>query len=96
MARRGARVEFGYVLRRSLWGQGYTTEAALALIAEAFRHPVIWRAQAYCHVDHMASARVLEKCGLRHEGIARRMHVMPQLGPEPQDCLLYAITRDDL
>ena len=47
-------------------------------------------------VDNVGSQRVMEKCGLRREGVLRRQFVMPQIGREPQDCALYAQVRDDL
>lgn len=94
LIRRGARVEMGYVLARELWGRGLATEAARAVAETALRHDAIWRVQAYCHTANAASARVLEKAGLTLEGVARRMHVMPQLGDAPHDCRLYARVRE--
>src|SRR5919199_3543812 len=52
--------DFGYVLARSLWGRGYMTEAARALVSETLARPAIWRVWAVCDVDNTASARVLE------------------------------------
>ncbi|MEQ8849396.1 GNAT family N-acetyltransferase [Botrimarina sp.] len=93
LVRRGTRVEMGYVIARELWGRGLMTEAATAVADAALATDGVWRVQAYCHVDHEASARVLEKAGFALEGITRRMHVMPQLGEAPQDCRLYARVR---
>jgi [ribosomal protein S5]-alanine N-acetyltransferase len=92
----GQLVALGYVLRRSLWGQGVMPEAVRAVAAEVWRDERTWRLQALAHVDNVASQRVMEKCGLRREGVLRRRFVMPQIGDEPQDCALYAQVRDDV
>jgi RimJ/RimL family protein N-acetyltransferase len=52
--------------------------------------PEIFRAWAFCDVDNPASARVMEKAGMTREGILRRWHVAPNLGPEPRDCIVCA------
>ena len=80
-----ARASTGYVLRRSAWGQGYASEAMSCMVELAKRHDVV-RLQAICHVDHVASARVLEKSGLSFEGILRAHTVFPNAGlAYPQD-----------
>jgi RimJ/RimL family protein N-acetyltransferase len=51
------------------------------------------RLYALCHVDHGASARVLDKCGFTREGILRRHAPFPNLGlDEPCDVYCYAVT----
>lgn len=92
----GALVGLGYVLRRSLWGRGVMTEALGVVAAAVWADPRVWRIQALAHVSNIGSHRVMEKCGLVREGVLRRRFVMPQLGPDPQDCRLYAQVRDDL
>jgi ribosomal-protein-alanine N-acetyltransferase len=81
----------GYVLAQSAWGQGYATEACRAMI-ELGRSLGLARIKAYCHVDHAASARVLEKSGMVFEGILRRGIVFHNLSGEPEDVLSYAWT----
>lgn len=88
-------VMLGYVLGRPWHGQGLMTEAAQAVIHCAWGDPSVWRVYAYANVDNAASRRVMEKCGMRHEGIARRAVRQPQFA-EPQDVANYAIVRDDL
>lgn len=92
----GRSVALGYVLQRSLWGRGYTTEALRAVAAEVWRTNPTWRLEALAHVENIGSHRVLEKAGLRLEGVLRRRFVMPQLGADPQDCRIYAQVRDDV
>jgi [ribosomal protein S5]-alanine N-acetyltransferase len=45
---------------------------------------------AFCHVDNIASARLLEHSGLAPEGRLVRYAVLPNISAEPQDCLLFA------
>jgi RimJ/RimL family protein N-acetyltransferase len=86
------RATTGYVLARDAWGQGYATEALQAMVAEAEALGVR-RLQAFCHPDHRASWRVLEKCGFVREGTLRLYAELPNLVPgEPSDLLCYART----
>ncbi len=85
-----SRASTGYVLRKSAWGQGYASEAMACMVALADQQGVV-RLQAICHVDHVASARVLEKSGLVCEGILRAHTVFPNSGMEdPQDVRCHA------
>jgi ribosomal-protein-alanine N-acetyltransferase len=82
-------VELGYCLGRRWWRQGIMSEVVQVLIDEARRDPTVYRVSAYCHVDNAGSAGVLRHCGLTLEGRLARYAVFPNLGPEPQDCLMF-------
>ena len=69
--RNDRRAEIGYVLSRSYWGQGYMAEATRAIIAFGFREMNLNRVQAMCDVPNIGSARVMEKIGMRFEGVLR-------------------------
>jgi RimJ/RimL family protein N-acetyltransferase len=84
-------VELGYCLGRRWWGQGYMSDVLALLIDEARRDPAVYRIFAYCHVDNIGSARVLERSGLVKEGRLARFSVFPNISAEPQDCLLFAL-----
>jgi RimJ/RimL family protein N-acetyltransferase len=86
----GHRVQFGYCLARDAWGCGFATEGAQAFVNAMLAEPAILRIQAFCDVENVASARVLEKAGLTREGTLLRYMVMPNLGPAPRDLHLYA------
>jgi RimJ/RimL family protein N-acetyltransferase len=88
-------VQFGYCLARDAWGNGYATEAALKVVEVALEDAAIWRVQAYCDVEHPASARVLEKAGLNLEGTLKKYIVLPNLGEVPRDVLIYARVRGE-
>ena len=81
----------GYVVARDHWGDGFATEA-LGAMRELARVLGIRRLYAVCHVDHRASARVMEKCGFEFERVLRRHLTFPNLGPERRDVLCYAVT----
>ncbi|MER5171880.1 MULTISPECIES: GNAT family N-acetyltransferase [Thioclava] len=87
------RVTYGYVLRRSAWGQGCASEVLRWLVDHALSHPDIFRAEAFCDKDHTASARVMEKAGLRREGVLRRYFLHPNISDTPRDCWMYAKVR---
>lgn len=63
--------DIGYELVPEYWGQGYATEAALAMVDFGFRELALHRISSWCIADNTASARVLEKVGLRPEGRLR-------------------------
>ncbi len=61
----------GLVLgERSAWGRGYATDAVLVRTKFAFGELNLHRIEG--HTMNPAMKRVYEKCGYRHEGIARR------------------------
>lgn len=92
--------EIGYIVAPVFWGRGFATEAASALIEAAWGNGDLYRVWATCHVDNNASARVLEKLGMRFEGRLARWAPCPNLpgsakgsANAPQDALCYALTR---
>ncbi|MFJ8148790.1 GNAT family N-acetyltransferase [Streptomyces sp. NPDC096048] len=61
----------GYCLDAAMWGHGYATEAARALLRWAFDTLDLNRVQAETDTRNVASARVLEKLGFVREGTLR-------------------------
>jgi len=84
---------FGYVLAKLHWRRGYMTEALTFLVEWALTQPEIYRATAICDAENPGSARVMEKAGMEYEGIRKRGHIAPTIGPEPRDCRVYAKIR---
>lgn len=58
--------ELGYRLRRAIWGQGYGTEGARALVAAGLGRLGFDRVWGETMAVNVASRRVMEKAGLRH------------------------------
>ncbi len=61
----------GYCLSDSVWGQGFATEAATALLQWGFDTLDLNRVQSETDTRNTASARVLEKLGFVREGTLR-------------------------
>ena len=87
------RIGLGYVLACAWWGKGLMTEALSKVVTSSLRQGPVWRVGAVCDVEHLASARVMEKAGLAREGILRRWLVHPNQALEPRDCFSYAAVR---
>jgi [ribosomal protein S5]-alanine N-acetyltransferase len=58
-------LDFGYGLRPAYWGQGYMTEVVKAMVDFSLRDLGIQSIFAECDEENPASARVMEKAGLR-------------------------------
>ncbi len=86
----GFKAELGYVLARPWWGKGIMTEAAGAIVDAVWQQPDVHRIWAVCDRDNRASARVMEKTGMKREGILRRWSRHPNISPEPRDCFCYS------
>jgi [ribosomal protein S5]-alanine N-acetyltransferase len=69
-AHRGPEIELGYRLAKPYWGKGYATEAAAAWVAHGFEELGLPRIVAVTHPENAASQRVLEKVGMRFEGMS--------------------------
>jgi ribosomal-protein-alanine N-acetyltransferase len=65
---RGPEVELGYDFHPRAWGRGLATEAARAVMRQAFGPLGIERVVAVVKPQHIASQRVLEKAGLQRTG----------------------------
>ena len=84
--------EVGYSLGKKWWRQGYAAEALSALMDLMFDEMRINRVEGQCDVRNPASGRVMEKCGMRREGLLRQR--VRNKG-EAVDVLLYAAIAAD-
>jgi RimJ/RimL family protein N-acetyltransferase len=90
---RDHKADLGYVLARGYWNKGYMTEATKAVVDWALAQKEIYRVWAVCDVENIASARVLEKTGMKYEGLLRRWLIHTNTSKEPRDCFCYAIAK---
>ena len=67
----GHEADIGYELDAQYWGYGYASEAARALVRFGFEQLRLHRISAHCLAENVASARVLEKLGMRLESRQR-------------------------
>jgi RimJ/RimL family protein N-acetyltransferase len=92
---RGHAVDFGVFLARSAWGNAYATEATRLLIGWLKGRAAIHRIWASADADNERAVALLERVGLRREGLLRRATVRPNLDSQPRDSVIYGLSRDD-
>ena len=84
--------ELGFWIGVDWWGQGYATEAARAVVRYGFEALRLNRIHAHHMTKNPASGRVLEKAGLRREGLLRQAI---RKWDNFEDVVLHAILRQD-
>lgn len=84
----------GYAIGERYWGNGYTTEAAFALLNFGFNKLNLDLISASCYPYNERSKRVLEKCGFHYEG--RLSLAEKRYDGEVLDLECYAILPDGL
>jgi RimJ/RimL family protein N-acetyltransferase len=77
-------VDVGFALMPSYGRQGFASEAAASVLKEARERFGLKRVVAITSLDNNASIRVLEKNGLKFEGLIR-------LGDDPREVRLFGI-----
>lgn len=86
--------EIGWRLTRGAWGSGYATEAASALLAEAFSRLGFQRIVAFTAVSNQRSRAVMERLGFEREPWRDFDH--PNLAPDHplRPHVVYALSRN--
>ena len=84
--------ELGYSFAREYWNRGFATQALKAVIDVSFRSLPLNRLEAQHDVRNPASGRVMQKSGLRQEGILRGRILNKG---EYVDVALWSILRSD-
>lgn len=84
--------EVGYVLNPAFRGQGYSGEALSAVLDFAFRKMMLNRVEARCVDENASSERVMQKVGMKFEGIARSALFVKG---EYRNIKIYSILRDE-
>jgi ribosomal-protein-alanine N-acetyltransferase len=64
--------EIGYIFNPAYQNKGYASEAARALVDYAFTKLGAHRVIGYCNPENIPSWKVLEKCGMKREGLRRK------------------------
>jgi ribosomal-protein-alanine N-acetyltransferase len=85
-------VEIGYATGIPYWNKGYTTEAVQALIRQVFNTTDMNRIHAHHYLPNTASGRVMEKAGMKYEGVLRQRAFIKG---EFRDLVMYGILRND-
>ncbi|MEA4998990.1 MAG: GNAT family protein [Candidatus Limiplasma sp.] len=83
----------GYVLGEPYWGQGYATEAALAVLRFAFEELACPIVSVYHFPKNARSKRVIKKLGFAPEGVLRMATSLPD--GTVLDDVCYSMTREE-
>lgn len=86
------RAELGYWIGRAYWGNGYCTEAAQRVLIYGFEDLGLHRIHATYFSRNPASGRVMQKIGMKREGMLRD-HVIKW--GRYEDLVQYAILAED-
>lgn len=86
------RAEMGYWVGKPYWGHGYCTEAAAAVLEYGFLTQGLNRIGAHHFARNPASGRVMQKLGMRLEGVQRQYH---KKWGQYEDRVGYAILREE-
>lgn len=85
-------VGFGYALMPEFWNQGFTTEALRATLDFIFSATAAESAADHCNIGNIASARVMQKAGMRF--VERFLNPGETL-QEKAESYLYRMSRAD-
>lgn len=66
------RADFGYAMGKNYWNQGIMTEILTRMLAFGFETMGLNRIEATADDLNIGSWRVMEKCGMRQEGLFRQ------------------------
>ena len=84
--------QIGYVLHPSFWNMGYGTEIARELLSFGFGALGLHRIEAQYMTGNERSRHVMDKCGMRFEGVARQSMFVKGAY---KDIVTCAILRDE-
>jgi RimJ/RimL family protein N-acetyltransferase len=90
--KRFKKAEIYYSFLPRYWGKGYATEAVKSIINFGFQELKLHRMEAGVATENMRSIKILEKIGMRREGLKRK--ILPIRG-EWKDNYHYAILEND-
>ena len=85
--------DVSYSLGRAYWNKGIISEALREILHFGLIDVGLNRIEAFHAISNPASGKVMKKCGMRYEGMARQKY-KSHIGFE--DCDMYAILKEDL
>lgn len=88
--------EVGWILHRDYWRQGFGPEMGKAMLQLGFDELQLHRIIAHCDAENYGSYRVMEKIGMRREGLFIEGRPANKLSSKKYgDELAYAILKDE-
>ncbi|PFA62821.1 GNAT family N-acetyltransferase [Bacillus sp. AFS015802] len=85
--------EVSYTIGYDWWNMGYGTEALKAVVEFAFIHMKVHKISAAHNTDNPASGRIMEKAGMKQEGVIR--HMIRNAKNQYKDCAVYGLLREE-
>ncbi len=85
------KVQFGYVITPTEWGNGYATEACQAMMSLLKTFPSLFRIGTFVDTDNIPSINVLKKSGLVEEARLSKWCRFVNQNDQPKDCLLFRL-----
>ena len=89
------RGQIDYALAKAHWGRGLMPEAAAGVVDWAFRERRLARISSHADVRNRRSWRVMEKIGMRREGVSRSRRKDPRPGRPRVDVAYYGLLREE-
>ena len=87
--------EVGYVYGSKFWGNGYASESLKRVLEFLLDECEIHLVEAKHHASNPASGRVMEKAGMKKDGILRERRVT-KIKNGYDDLVIYSITKSNL
>lgn len=88
--------EIEFVAISASRGKGYISEANKKIIEYLINECGLYRIEGVCNIENIASSRVLEKTGMKFEGILRGRAINLNEEGKPGDLKMYSIIQKDL
>ena len=85
--------ELGCLICYDCWNKGLVSEALQGILDYLFNKTSMHRVEALYEADNPASGKVLQKCGMKYEGIKRQFFMCGD--GNYADALTYVIFKDD-
>lgn len=85
------KLQFGYILSPTQWGNGYATEACKKMMSILREHEGISSIRSFTDVDNKASAKVLMKSGLVEESRLSNWFRFVNQNNQAKDCIHFKL-----
>ena len=85
------KIQFGYVLSPSQWGNGYATEVCKKMMNILSGLPGLYRIGTFVDSENKASVKVLINSGLIEEARLEKWFRFVNQDNQPKDCILFRL-----
>ena len=85
------RLQFGYIFSPTQWGKGYATEVCQVMLPLLKLQLGVFRIGTFIDAENVASAKVLQKCGLIEEARLTKWFRFINQNNEAKDCILFKL-----